>query len=82
MSGAPIAPQQALALIKVLINYRAPTKVRKAMAEKVQHTIRAVVVELDEAVNFGDLPNAIQVIRHLNQCLSETAHVLPVCLSV
>ena len=51
------------------------------MAEKVHHTIRAVV-ELDEAVNFGELPNAIQVIRHLNQCLSEAAHVLPVCLSV
>jgi len=36
------------------------------MAEKVHHTIRAVV-ELDEAVNFGELPNAIQVIRNLNQ---------------
>ena len=33
------------------------------MAQKVEHSIRAAV-ELDEAVNFGDLPNSIQVINY------------------
>jgi len=43
------------------------------MADKVQHTIRAVV-ELDEAVNFGDLPNAIQVIK-IRSNVSQTVFV-------